>query len=369
MAHSDEGGSKDRVVFEQTNKLFAGTHAVKNLDLRIREGEFFTLLGPSGSGKTTTLRMLAGLEAPTSGSIKVDGRDVTRDVPEKRNIGLVFQNYALFPHMTVTENVGFSLKMRRGKKADIQSRVDAVLAMTALTEYHDRYPSQLSGGQQQRVALARAFVFDPSILLMDEPLGALDRNLRDHMRVELKDLQRRIGATVMYVTHDQDEALALSDRIGIMHQGVLQQVAAPQEMYERPANSFVAKFLGGSVCLPARRRPAGSEVVVDVEGLSHAVRISADGDVCSDESGMFMIRPEKFTIETSEPDAQEINRLSGIVETTVYLGSAYQVYLRESAGARVHLVVPAASRANLVPGTKVWATWSPADCRFLPVVD
>lgn len=357
----------DQVVFEGINKSYSEVAAVKDLDLRIRPGEFFTLLGPSGSGKTTILRMLAGLESVTSGRILIDGRDVSRDVAEKRNIGLVFQNYALFPHMTVNQNVAFPLKMRKEDKPEIARKVASVLEMTGLSAYGERLPSQMSGGQQQRVALARAFVFDPSILLMDEPLGALDRNLRDHMRVELKLLQQRIGATVLYVTHDQDEALAMSDRIGIMHEGVLQQVASPAEMYERPNNSFVAKFLGDSVCLPARRT-GGSRTELAVDGISTAIHVTAANDVCEGDAGAVMVRPEKLTLHTAEPHGDGLNAISGTVETTVYLGSKTQVHLLDDAGGRVMVTAPPTAASSLV-GQQVWATWPVEETRFVPVVE
>jgi putative spermidine/putrescine transport system ATP-binding protein len=240
--------------------------------------------------------------------------------------------------------------------------------MTQLEEYADRYPRQLSGGQQQRVALARAFVFDPSILPMDEPLGALDRNLRDHMRLELKALQQRIGATVLYVTHDQDEALAMSDRIGVMHKGVLQQVAAPAEMYERPCNSFVAQFLGDSVALPAKRRERGAHTVLEVEGLSNRVLVDRAGDVCDDDSGMFMVRPEKLRISATEPQGASINRVHGVIEATVYLGSEVQVYLRDDSGAQIQALTAASTDVATV-GSRQWLSWEATDTRFLPVVE
>jgi putative spermidine/putrescine transport system ATP-binding protein len=356
----------DQVVFDKVNKHFGDKPAVADLDLSIRRGEFFTLLGPSGSGKTTTLRMLAGLETATSGEILVDGRSVTNLVPEKRNIGLVFQHYALFPHMTAWSNVAFPLRMRRRRKAEIAQEVREVLEITQLAEYADRYPRQLSGGQQQRVALARAFVYSPSILLMDEPLGALDRNLRDHMRLELKSLQQRIGATVLYVTHDQDEALAMSDRIGVMHNGVLQQVASPEEMYERPANSFVANFLGDSVCLPAKRVESGSCTTLEVEGLPGRVLVDRSNDSCPAGVGVLVIRPEKFRMAEAA-SGLEPNAVECVVEATVYLGSTRQVYLRTDAGARLELAVTQQSDLPTT-GSRQWVTWSPADALFLPVV-
>ncbi len=366
QAARDGAEGTARVVFSGINKDYAGVQAVVDLNLAIGEGEFFTLLGPSGSGKTTTLRMLAGLEGISSGEIRIAGREMSREVPEKRNIGMVFQNYALFPHLSVADNIAFPLKMRHTAKAEIARRVEDVLQLTDLISYRDRRPAQLSGGQQQRVALARAFVFDPSILLMDEPLGALDRNLRDHMRIELKALQQRIGATVLYVTHDQDEALAMSDRIGIMHRGVLQQVASPVEMYEHPANSFVARFLGESVCLPARRIDRGACSMLQVEGISDPVRVDPTGDVCDDDTGVFMIRPERFVLEATQPSTPAVNRVCGVVETTVYLGSSLQVYMRDAAGAVLHVVVPPDQAVRAVAGTRLWATWQPQDCRFRP---
>ncbi|RBQ16166.1 spermidine/putrescine ABC transporter ATP-binding protein [Spongiactinospora rosea] len=355
----------DQVVFAGICKRYGTFSAVRDLNLGIKEGEFLTLLGPSGSGKTTTLRMLAGLEAATSGDILLAGRRVTDEVPEKRNIGLVFQNYALFPHMTVGQNVAFPLQMRRRKRPDIAREVDRVLEMTQLGPYKDRYPRQLSGGQQQRVALARAFVFDPSVLLMDEPLGALDRNLRDHMRLELKSLQERIGATVMYVTHDQDEALALSDRIGVMHQGVLQQTAPPGEIYERPVNSFVAKFLGQSVCLPAKRLERGKRSVLSVEGLDGRILVDAENDTCPDATGDFMIRPERFTLAAERPDTADVNAIRCKVETAVYLGAQVEVHLRAGAGAQVQVAVPAANAGDLAAGSGHWLTFRPSDGLYL----
>lgn len=361
--------AEDQVVFDNVCKYFGDVPAVDRLSMGIRGGEFFTLLGPSGSGKTTTLRLLAGLEAASSGDIRINGKSVTGVVPEKRNIGLVFQHYALFPHMSVRANVGFPLKMRKVASREISARVDEVLRLTQLTEYARRYPRQLSGGQQQRVALARAFVYDPSILLMDEPLGALDRALRDRMRLELKTLQRRIGATVLYVTHDQDEALSMSDRVGIMHQGVLLQVATPEEMYQRPVNSFVANFLGASVSLPATRVSRGALSELSVEGIDAPVRVSSDNDVCGAKTGIVMIRPENFSITDADPAGDgSINVAAATLESTVYLGSDRQLLLRTDGGARIDVRVE--SNAPQRPsGTRVWAKWRPEHTRFLPVVD
>jgi putative spermidine/putrescine transport system ATP-binding protein len=356
----------DQVVFEHLHKSYDEVQAVVDLNLSIKKGEFFTLLGPSGSGKTTTLRMLAGLEGITSGQIFIDDKDVSREVAEKRNIGLVFQNYALFPHMTVADNVAFPLKMRRLPKAEIKSKVESALAMTQLDQLAGRLPRQLSGGQQQRVALARCFVFDPAILLMDEPLGALDRNLRDHMRLELKAMQARTDATVLYVTHDQDEALAMSDRIGIMHQGVLQQVASPADMYENPANSFVAQFLGDSVSLPAKRHERSDLSILEVDGITGPIKVGREGDLCDEDTGVFMIRPEKMSLTAESPDASgDLNCISGQVEATVYLGADLHVYLRDDAGARIQAKVPSLTRESLPVGSRHWLSWPTRDGRFL----
>lgn len=360
----------DQVVFEHLFKSYDGVQAVEDLNLTVKKGEFFTLLGPSGSGKTTSLRMLAGLEGITSGRILIDDKDVSREVAEKRNIGLVFQNYALFPHMTVADNVAFPLRMRRLPKAEVQRKVEQALEMTQLGTYAKRLPRQLSGGQQQRVALARCFVFDPAILLMDEPLGALDRNLRDHMRLELKAMQARTDATVLYVTHDQDEALAMSDRIGIMHKGVLQQVASPTDMYENPANSFVARFLGDSVSLPAKRLEQTDMTVVEIEGVTGSVTVCREGDLSDEDFGVFMIRPEKMTLTTERPDAASgLNCISGVVEATVYLGADMHVYLRDDAGARIQAKLPSLLGSSLPTGSRRWLSWRAADGRFLSHVE
>ncbi|SIS69845.1 ABC transporter ATP-binding protein [Paracoccus saliphilus] len=246
-------GGHGHVVLSAITKSYDGRHlVVRDLNLSIRKGEFLTLLGPSGSGKTTTLMMLAGFEYPTSGEIRIDGAPVHAMPPEKRNIGMVFQNYALFPHMTVAENIGYGLKVRRVSKTEIDRRVRAVLETVHLAELADRRPGMLSGGQQQRVALARALVFEPSIVLMDEPLGALDKKLREHLQFEIRQIAQRFNLTVIYVTHDQYEALTMSDRIAIFNDGQVQQLGSAEEIYARPVNRFVAEFVGDNNCLRGR---------------------------------------------------------------------------------------------------------------------
>ena len=238
------------VRFTGVQKTYDGVQlVVKQLDLDIRRGEFLTLLGPSGSGKTTTLMMLAGFESPTAGEILLDGKPITRTPPHKRNFGMVFQNYALFPHLSIAQNVAYPLTVRKVPKTEIAQRVTRALDMVRLKNMDDRLPGQLSGGQQQRVALARALVFQPQLVLMDEPLGALDKQLREHMQIELKELHRQLGVTFVYVTHDQGEALTMSDRVAVFNDGVIQQLDAVDRMYEAPANGFVASFIGDSTML------------------------------------------------------------------------------------------------------------------------
>ncbi len=260
------------VQFSDVQKSYDGeTLVVKDLNLSIRAGEFLTLLGPSGSGKTTTLMMLAGFEVPTNGRIDLDGQPIDNMPPHKRNIGMVFQNYALFPHMTVAENLAFPLEVRRLARSEIEAKIKRALDMVKLSGFASRRPGQLSGGQQQRVALARALVFEPKLVLMDEPLGALDKQLREHMQLEVKHIHRDLGVTVVYVTHDQSEALTMSDRIAVFNDGAIQQLATPDDLYERPQNSFVAQFIGENNRLHGK--------VIAVNGTACQVEVAGGGKV------------------------------------------------------------------------------------------
>ncbi|MBZ9772199.1 ABC transporter ATP-binding protein [Mesorhizobium sp. CO1-1-8] len=244
--------SPDLVRFDNVTKTYDGhTAVVDKLDLFVREGEFLSLLGPSGSGKTTTLMMLAGFEEPTSGEITLAGQSLTRVPPHRRDIGMVFQDYALFPHMSVAENLAYPLRLRRRSRAEIKTQVEQALDMVNLKGFGQRRPTALSGGQKQRVAVARALIFQPRLILMDEPLGALDRQLREQLQVEIKQLHRRLGVTIIYVTHDQGEALTLSDRVALFHQGRIEQLGSPRDLYERPDTAFVAGFLGDNNLIPA----------------------------------------------------------------------------------------------------------------------
>ena len=320
------GTGETLVSFRHVQKSYDGTSLiVKDLNLEIRKGEFLTLLGPSGSGKTTSLMMLAGFETPTSGEIRLGGRLLNNLPPHKRDIGMVFQNYALFPHMTVAENLAFPLSVRGMGKADIAERVKRALAMVQLEALAGRYPGQMSGGQQQRVALARALVFEPQLVLMDEPLGALDKQLREHMQMEIKHLHERLGVTVVYVTHDQGEALTMSDRVAVFHHGEIQQIAAPRSLYEEPHNSFVANFIGENNRLHGQLLERDGERCV--VGLPRGEKVSAlavnVGRV--GEPVSLSIRPERIRINGHSSGCA--NRFSGRVAEFVYLGDHVRMRL------------------------------------------
>jgi ABC-type Fe3+/spermidine/putrescine transport system ATPase subunit len=315
------------IKLERVTKSFDGrVVAVDDVTLDIAAGEFFALLGPSGCGKTTSLRMIAGFELPDSGRVHVAGRDIT-DLPvHRREMGMVFQSYALFPHRTVAENVAFGLRMRGVSKADISRRVAAALALVALTGLEERKPGQLSGGQQQRVALARALVVEPPVLLCDEPLGALDRKLRQQMQFELKELQQRLGVTLVFVTHDQEEALAMSDRIAVMNKGKVEQVGSPTEIYERPRTRFVADFIG------------------EINLLDDTDRARA-------------LRPEKIRL-VAEPGA----RLAGVVETANFLGGATLYRVRADNGrALLAREAHGGARSTRQAGDRVGLAWDDSD--------
>jgi putative spermidine/putrescine transport system ATP-binding protein len=314
------------VSFRGIQKSYDGeTLIVKDLNLDIRKGEFLTLLGPSGSGKTTSLMMLAGFETPTAGEIQLAGRAINHLPPHKRDIGMVFQNYALFPHMTVSQNLAFPLSVRGMPKADIAEKVKRALGMVQLDAFAQRYPAQLSGGQQQRVALARALVFEPQLVLMDEPLGALDKQLREHMQMEIKHLHQRLGVTVVYVTHDQGEALTMSDRVAVFHQGEIQQIDHPRALYEHPKNTFVANFIGENNRLAGRLLSrSGDQCVVGLprgeEVRALAVNVGQPGDAVT-----LSIRPERVRLNGSVE--QYPNRFSGRVTEFIYLGDHVRVRL------------------------------------------
>lgn len=304
------------VEIKGVNKLYGTNHVVKDLNLQVYEGEFLTLLGSSGCGKTTTLRMIAGFEEPTSGTITVEGESIGNKEPFERNVNTVFQSYALFPHMTVYDNIAYGLKIKKVKKAEIQKRVMDMLDMVQLGGFEKRYPSQLSGGQKQRVAIARALINQPKVLLLDEPLGALDLKLRKQMQLELKRLQRKLNITFIYVTHDQEEALSMSDRIAIMNQGVMEQIATPEEIYENPASKFVATFIGETNLFEGVVSSVnGNEVDIDLE--TGSVKGSGN-DFAVGEMIAVSVRPERIKYSVEPVDGFTI---SGQVKEQVYVGS------------------------------------------------
>jgi putative spermidine/putrescine transport system ATP-binding protein len=350
------------VIFDKVSKSYDGkTLVVDGLDLALARGEFLTLLGPSGSGKTTTLMMLAGFEDPTSGTITLDGRRIDNVPAHKRGIGMVFQNYALFPHMTVAQNLAFPLEMHGVARTDIEARVKRALDMVRLPHLRDRRPAQLSGGQQQRVAVARALVYGPKLVLMDEPLGALDKQLREQMQLEIRHLHAELGISVVYVTHDQSEALTMSDRIAVFHQGRIQQLARPDDLYERPANAFVASFIGES------NRLDGTLVARD--GTSCRVRL-ADGTELAATAGaglapgaavVLSLRPERVTIG---PEGGATTLQAQMLEV-IYLGDHCKLRMRVAGSEDFVAKVPAASVA-WSRGDALTVSWPAQACLALP---
>ncbi len=343
------------VELRGVTKRFGDVLAVDAVDLAIEDGEFFSLLGPSGCGKTTTLRMIAGFDYPTEGSIQIHGEEMALQAPNERPVNTVFQSYALFPHMTIEENVGFGLAMKKVPKSEAAERVDRALDMVQLAHRKGTTPDKLSGGQQQRVALARALVNEPEVLLLDEPLGALDLKLRQQMQIELKDLQERVGITFVYVTHDQEEALTMSDRIGVMSGGRLLQVGASTEIYERPMSRFVADFIGDINLIPAR--VSGSDAVE----LAGAVTVMARG-VDSAAGGRWLaIRPEQLhLVADGEATPSGMNQVVGTVVHRVYFGDSY-AYDIDTAMGRVD--VRQENHPGLAlhdPGSRVTVWWNPA---------
>ena len=351
------------IDFIAVTKTYDGnTRAVDAVDMSIQEGEFFSLLGPSGCGKTTTLRMIAGFETPTEGMIEVGGADVTHVPAHKRDMGMVFQNYALFPHRSVGENVAFGLRMRGMDRTTIARKVVNALAQVELVGYEDRRPGQLSGGQQQRVALARAIVIEPRVLLCDEPLGALDKKLRQAMQFELKQLQRKLGLTMVFVTHDQEEALAMSDRIAVMHAGKVEQIGTPSDIYDRPSTRFVADFIGDTNLFRGKVvRNGGGKSVLQVDP---ALSIELTGQ--PQEAGPLSIalRPEKISLAT--PPALVGHGLDGIVESANFQGGSVLYRIETAGGRRLLAQQPNNGSHELFQtGAAVALRWKPSDIVIL----
>ena len=361
-----QGGDRAFVAFEHVQKSYDGeTLVVKDLNLHIAKGEFLTMLGPSGSGKTTCLMMLAGFETATHGEIRLAGRPINNIPPHKRGIGMVFQNYALFPHMTVGENLAFPLQVRKVSKAETDAKVKRALDMVQMGHFAGRRPAQLSGGQQQRIALARALVFEPQLVLMDEPLGALDKQLREHMQFEIKHIHENLGITVVYVTHDQGEALTMSDRVAVFNDGRIQQLAPPEDLYERPDNSFVAQFIGENNTLTGTVETiAGDRCVVRLADGSVIdalpVNVAKPGD-----KTLVSIRPERveFRQDRLPPDT---HKLEAEVLEFIYMGDVYRTRLRVAGNDNFIMKCRnAVDQRRLSPGEKVVIGWHVADCRAL----
>ena len=350
------------IEIDGVSKVYdGGVRAVDTIAIDIRQGEFFSLLGPSGCGKTTTLRMIAGFETPDVGAIRVDGADITHVPAHKRDMGMVFQNYALFPHRTVAENVAFGLRMRGIDKPTIAAKVKAALAMVELAGLEDRRPAQLSGGQQQRVALARAIVIEPRVLLCDEPLGALDKKLRQQMQFELKHLQKTLGLTLVFVTHDQEEALAMSDRIAVMNCGRVEQIGTPVEIYDQPLTRFVADFIGDTNIFRGERvaTDAGHGLAVG-GGLVLTLPAPTPGtSVLS-----MALRPEK--IRLSSGDTASAATARGAIESTNFLGGAVLYRIALESGHRLLAQQPNTGASGVfAPGQPVKLDWNPADLVIL----
>jgi len=359
--------SKPIVQLKGVQKTYDGENlVVKDLNLDIYEGEFLTMLGPSGSGKTTTLMMLAGFETATHGEIFLEGKPINRLAPEARNIGMVFQSYALFPHMTVAENVAFPLSVRRIRRSDIDAQVTKALAMVGLKGYNERRPAQLSGGQQQRVAVARALVFEPKLVLMDEPLSALDKQLREQMQYEIKQLHKRLGVTVVYVTHDQAEALTMSDRVAVFDAGVIQQLDTPERLYEHPDNAFVASFIGEN------NKLAGT--VDSTDGAWCKVRLANGSQVGAKAVGaasagsrtMLSLRPERVIIKPA--DGRCDITADACVKDVTYLGDHLRLRVIAFGNQEIVMKLPNASRERSVAeGDSIRIGWRAEDCHALDV--
>jgi putative spermidine/putrescine transport system ATP-binding protein len=355
------GGST--LELQGLGKSYGRVGAVRDVSLDIAAGEFVAFLGPSGSGKTTTLMMIAGFATPDAGRILLDGADITALPPHRRNLGMVYQNYALFPHLSVERNVAFPLEMRRMERSEIRQRVRRALELVQLAEMGARRPGQLSGGQQQRVALARALVFEPPVLLMDEPLGALDRQLRGEMQHEIRAIQRRLGITTVYVTHDQEEALSMADRVVVMRDGRIEQAAPPTTLYDRPETAFVAAFIGAANLLTGRiLRDGGAARLRTAGGLEFAV--PADADRTPDATVTAVIRPERIVI--GDPPADAPTRVAAVIDEAAFVGGQWRYRARLGTGEQV--MVAASNQGGAPHGAddRVTLSWRAGDVWILP---
>lgn len=354
------------VELRKVFKVFNGETAVRGVDLDIRKGEFFSILGPSGCGKTTTLRLMAGFETPSAGEVVIRGQSMTQTPPYRRPVNTVFQSYALFNHMTVWDNIAFGLRIKRLGKAEIEERVKESLRLVKMESFANRYPNQMSGGQQQRVALARALVNRPAVLLLDEPLGALDLKLRKQMQVELSNLHQDLGLTFVMVTHDQEEAMSLSNRIAVMHEGRIEQVGTPEEIYECPQTAFVADFIGDTNLFPGRveANDRSTVTVRTKSGLKITVQQSDLWNGGTGESVVVSVRPEKVYLNLYQPEVS-VNCFEGRLKTVMYLGTHVQYLVELLSGDRITVRQPNTGGSFPEPHTPIYAYWGTTDCLAL----
>lgn len=345
------------------NKSYKNVKVLKDVSVDIKQGDFLTILGPSGAGKTTLLKMIAGFEEPESGSIIIDDENILSKPIHKRNIGMLFQNYALFPHMTVFDNVAYPLKIRKINKEQIEKQVMEILQYVKLAEYAKRFPRQLSGGQQQRVALARAIVFHPKVLLLDEPLGALDKQLRKQMQLEIKRMHEELGLTTISVTHDQEEALTMSTKVCVMRDGRIEQIASPEKIYSKPINVFVATFIGEANVIPCK--------VVKAEEIKKTIRLFGD-EIEIDEKDYFMIedgeinviiRPEKFFIVPEDYDGIKV---SGVAKNIIYIGDTLKIDFQVDSGESISMKIFTTADENIKTGDHIYVSYSPKDVVLRP---
>ncbi len=355
------------VELRKVFKVFDGETAVRGVDLNIRRGEFFSILGPSGCGKTTTLRLVAGFDLPSAGEVLIQGQPMTHIPPHRRPVNTVFQSYALFNHLSVRENIAFGLRLKKLKGAEVDERVRQALKLVKMEDYANRFPAQLSGGQQQRVALARALVNRPAVVLLDEPLGALDLKLRKEMQVELSNLHQDLGLTFIMVTHDQEEALSLSDRIAVMRAGKIEQIGTPTEIYERPRTTFVADFIGDTNLFKGRVETADSSSlqITTTTGLKIVVQSKSSKELTSHSKDLAVsVRPEKIRLSLSPPDST-INCFEGRLKHVMYLGTHVHYVVELLSGDRLTVRLPNVTSKLPDPNTPVYARWAATDCLAL----
>lgn len=360
------GASAPFIALEQVEMMFGTHRVVDQLDLTITRGEFVSLLGPSGSGKTTILMLLAGFLQPTAGSICLGGKRIDHLPPHRRDMGVVFQNYALFPHMSVADNVAFPLRMRRVGREEIEQRVTRALDMVQLQHLRDRRPAMLSGGQQQRIALARALVFEPSVVLMDEPLGALDKQLREQMQLDIRDLHRRLGLTIVFVTHDQGEALTMSDRIAVFNRGRIEQIGSPTEIYDRPASRFVAEFIGETNLMAGRVTTTGPDgSLIRLDSGEDIAASAADWPAAGNEA-LLSVRPENVTVQPvgTARRTERVNIMQAKVADSVYQGDHLRLHL--DCGQRRMIARLDRQVADYAVGTQVDVVFQADNCRVIP---